>query len=764
MLIKRLIQGTAALPLAIIGGLLIIYFLFLPPVLKYLIEKEGAKQLGRKVEVGYTTFNIFKGSFNMHNFRVYEPDGKHLFLSFRRFYINLNIREVLNKVYHIESVGLDEPVVHITQVDSTFNFSDILERFSSDTTGQAEEEPADTSEASGPVKYIVEDFSITFGTISYANPDFQLNDTIRGLELSSPLAAWDNPELAVTFLFNLASGGDFKGNIKINTSDQSMVLQDTIDNFNISNYKHYLEPYMLIGSLEGYLHTENMLTGNTSTFDLNMSGNLALTDFSMTDTAGGAVASFRKFSVTFEKISFSEDILSFDTISLVEPVINYILTAQGDNFTAMMPASAPTDSLATGQATESGYTGENPVEMMVGYVQESMDTYLFQSYRINHLQLLNGRIIYEDRTLDEPFRATIDSLNLDLSNLTTEVDRSSGTMSARINDEGHFKADISVNPRDLLDMNLKYEISSLMVPDFNPYSVYYIAYPFPRGAFNYQGSLIILDRKLSSENKIVIEKIYIGDKVKNSTAVGLPIKLALAILRDRNGDIRLDVPVTGDLNDPKVKIGRIILDILKNIVIKAATAPYDLLAAAFGGNENDYKEIRFEYLQKELREKQQKQLEAIAAILTEKPEMNVSFTQILDPVKEKVQIAIFETKKLYHFEYLKKQQVPVALSGQDSLDIAAINAQKDLSDFFASRLDETLMALTLEEKCYYMAGVDKVNRLQEEVVAGRNQSLARYLNDNLVIPADRFTVTSPGGPAPAIVDYPYFSIKFDVKE
>lgn len=763
MAVKKLITGTASIPLLIIVALLAIYFFFLPPVLKYIIEDQGEKQLGRKVEVGYTTFNIFRGSFNMNNFRIYEPDGEMLFLSFRRFYINFNVPDVFKKVYHIESLGLEEPVIHIAQVDSTFNFTDILERFEPDTAIVTEEEEIPDT-ASGPVMYIIEDLSVKAGLVSYSNPDFKLKDTIKDLNLDVPMIAWDNPVADVSFFFNLASGGNFRGKCIVNTVDQSMVLRDTIENFNISNYKHYLEPYLLIGSLNGLLHTQNMLIGNTSDFDLKMTGTLSLTDFSMTDTAGSVVAGFKEFSVTFDSISFSEDVLNFDTISLIDPVINFIMTPDGDNFTAMMPVTTPEDSISGDQVEETDYTGENPVEMMVAYVQESMNTYLFQDYQINHIGLVNGKIVYDDLTLTEPFHATISSMELALSNLTTKVDRSYGSMTARLNDEGQLKAEIDVNPRDLMDMDLKYEISSLMVPDFNPYSVQYIAYPFPRGAFNYEGSLVIVNRQLSSENKIVIEKIYIGEKVKNTTAIGLPVKLALAILRDRNGDIRFNVPVTGDLNDPKVKIGRIILDILKNIVVKAATAPYDLLAAAFGGNEEDYKSIRYDYLQVNLDEKQENQLARIATILTDKPELNVTFTQVASPEKEKIEIAIYETKKKFFFEYLKNEDVPEVLTGNDSLEIDRIDPKKDMYTFFLSRLDETLMALTLEEKCYYIAGVEKVNALQESVMTARKQSLKSYMEETLIIPSERFSVTDSSDPALINPEYPYFMIKFDVKE
>jgi hypothetical protein len=764
MAIKNIIKGTFATPLIIIVALLAIHFFFLPPILKYLIEDQGEKRLGRKVEVGYTTFNVFRGSFDMNKFRIYEPNRKDLFVSFRKFYINLNIFDLFKKVYHIESIGLEEPAIHISQVDSTFNFSDILQRFSSDSTEQ-EEKTEDTAKSSGPVKYIVENLTISSGLVSYVNPDFYLKDTIKNLEFSVPRFSWDNPEAGVAFFFDLASGGNFKGSIRFNTLDQSMKMADTISGFNLANYKHYLEPYLKVGSMEGFLSTRNYLEGNTSTFDLNMTGNLSLDNFAIKDTAGNLVAGFKKFSVTFDSINFSEDILRFDTISLIAPVINYVMMKDGDNFTAMLPDYYSSEDTASAeQASDDAYSGENPLEMMVEYVQESMNNYLFSSYGINCIEIRDGKIVYDDQTLDELFEAVIDSMYLSLSDLTTGVAQSHGSLAMRLNQDGHFVADITVNPRNLLDMNVEYEISSLMVPDFNPFSVYYIAYPFPRGAFNYKGSLIIRDKKLTSENKILIEKINVGDKVKNKTAVSLPIKLALAVLRDRNGDIRLDVPVTGDLNDPKVKIWRIVLNILKNLVVKAATAPFDMLASSFGGKAEEYKEIPYGYLQAAPGSDQEKQLEKIAGVLIDKPELHISFAQIIDPDKEKIAIARFETSKLFVFEYRKNSRVPAVLTEADSLEVAAVNVETDLYDFFASRLDETMMALSPDEKCFYIAGMEKVDQRRQAIDAERIRLLAAYMKDRLVIPEERFSVTTSTDPALINPAYPYFSIKFDVKE
>ncbi len=657
--------------------------------------------------MGHVSLNIFNSSFNVKLLRIYEPDGKTPFLSFKRFYINFSLPDLIKKVYHIEGLKLEEPTIRIVQHDSTFNFTDILDRFTSGNTGQpGHDEVPDKTEPSGPVKYMVENLSLTNGTLCYSNKDFELEDTIRKLKLAVPLVSYNDPFIDLSFFFNLASGGNFKGNVKFNSDDESMILHDTISDFNLSNYKHYLKPYLDIGSLKGYLHTCNYLAGNASTFDISMTGNLKLTDFAMTDPEGALLAAFKEFSVKFDSVSFSRDVMNLDTVSLTDPVVNFKMTKNGDNFSKLIYDTSQEDTIPDAIEPDTAYKGANPVEMMEEYLQESLNNYLFRNYRINVIQLFHGKIDYDDQTLDEPFHSTLDDLDVKLTNLNTDVDSSYGSLVARLNDDGLLSAKISVNPRDILEMNLNYEIGSLTVPDFNPYSLYYLAHPFPRGTFNYKGSLRISSRKLNSENMIVIEKINVGEKVRNETAVSLPIRLAVILLRNRQGDIRLNIPVNGDLNDPKLKMGRLILDILKNLVIKAATAPYDLLASSFGGKPEDYKELRSDYLSYDLNDKEKRQLENIAAIITEKPELKITFSQVVDRTSE----------------------------------------------------------LCLAEMYYPAAGMETLELMQQDLVKKRNKSLERYLQVVLQIPPERFSVTTSTDPALINKAYPYFRIKFDINE
>jgi hypothetical protein len=127
----------------------------------------------------------------------------------------------------------------------------------------------------------------------------------------------------------------------------------------------------------------------------------------------------------------------------------------------------------------------------------------------------------------------------------------------------------------------------------------------------------IVNRKLESQNNIFIDQFTFGEKVESPQATNLPVKLAVALLKDRKGEIKLDLPVTGSLDDPKFSVGRIILQILINLITKAATSPFALLGAVFGGGE-ELSYIEFDYGSTVITEPNMKKLDTVSKALQDR--------------------------------------------------------------------------------------------------------------------------------------------------
>jgi hypothetical protein len=283
---------------------------------------------------------------------------------------------------------------------------------------------------------------------------------------------------------------------------------------------------------------------------------------------------------------------------------------------------------------------------------------------------------------------------------------------------------LSIDPDGFEDMDIHYVVKDLLISDINPYSKFYVATPFLDGTILFENNTSIIDNKLKSTNRLFIEHIMVGDKTGTKGEYELPIKLAVSILRDPKGNIDFDIPVEGDLADPSFKIGKVVWQIFKNLIIKAATAPYKLIANAFGGNEEDYKEIRYQYLQHGLTAEQSGTLANLVKLLKEKPDLGIEFVQFNNKEDEKHQLALFKTKKQFlgfsqdTLTDTQFQQV-MSLSNKDSVFVTWVD----------SALGTSLPLTSIQEKCVQHIGNPILISEVDSIMEQRNSILLNYFTD-----------------------------------
>ena len=213
------------------------------------------------------------------------------------------------------------------------------------------------------------------------------------------------------------------------------------------------------------------------------------------------------------------------------------------------------------------------------------------------VSLVNGRVAFSDRFIKPNYSADLTELTGKLSAFSS-VNSSSTTggtptladLELRGRAEGTASLEIlgKLNPlAKPLALDITGKVRDLELPPLSPYAIKYAGYGITRGKMSVDVSYLVQpDGKLTAKNKLILNQLSFGDKVEGSTA-SLPVKLAVALLSDRNGVIDLDLPISGSLNDPQFSIGPIIIKIIINVIVKAITAPFSLLAAAFGGGGAD---------------------------------------------------------------------------------------------------------------------------------------------------------------------------------
>lgn len=168
---------------------------------------------------------------------------------------------------------------------------------------------------------------------------------------------------------------------------------------------------------------------------------------------------------------------------------------------------------------------------------------------------------------------------------------------------------------------------------FTPYSGKYLGYKLEKGQLSLDLSYLVADNKLSGKNKVIFKQLTLGETVQSPTATKLPIKLALALLKDRQGNIDLNLPVTGDLDDPEFSVGGIVIKMFVNLIVNVVSSPFQVLGALFGGGE-ELAYLDFDPGQIRIQEVNFEKLDTLAKILYERPGLNLEIQGQVHPTED----------------------------------------------------------------------------------------------------------------------------------
>ncbi len=190
----------------------------------------------------------------------------------------------------------------------------------------------------------------------------------------------------------------------------------------------------------------------------------------------------------------------------------------------------------------------------------------------------------------------------------------------------------SVNPlAPMAFVDIRAKANGVELTGLTPYSATYAGYPIVKGTLTVDVHYILDQQKLTAENHIFINQLTFGDRVENSTATNLPVRMAVSLLKNSRGEIDLNVPISGSLSDPQFSLGGVILHAFMNLLIKAATSPFSLLSAAFGGGNEDLSYVEFAPGLATLMPESEKRLATLVTALQERTALRLSISGRVDP-------------------------------------------------------------------------------------------------------------------------------------
>jgi len=251
--------------------------------------------------------------------------------------------------------------------------------------------------------------------------------------------------------------------------------------------------------------------------------------------------------------------------------------------------------------------------------------------KIDAITMQGGTLAFSDQHLTTPFDTTFFNLGGRISGLTSQSNRFA-EVDLRGNLDNHSPLAITgtINPlRGDLYLDLKIAFSDIELSPFTPYSDTYLGYNVAKGKLFLDLSYRIDKKTLSSQNKVFIDQFSFGKEVESDKATKLPVRLAVALLKDRKGEIHLDLPVAGQTDDPKFSVWKIVLQMLQNLLAKAATSPLALLGSMFGGTE-DFSAVFFTPGSHQLSQAEKDKLIKLSQALAERPDLNLEISGFVD--------------------------------------------------------------------------------------------------------------------------------------
>lgn len=252
--------------------------------------------------------------------------------------------------------------------------------------------------------------------------------------------------------------------------------------------------------------------------------------------------------------------------------------------------------------------------------------------RFGPIRLANGKVLFSDRFIRPNYSADLTELNGSLSAFSSVAPAGVPQMAdlqltGRAEGSAALEITGKLNPlAKPLALDIKGQVRDLELPPLTPYSVKYAGHGIERGKLSMDVAYAIQpDGRLTATNNLVLNQLEFGEAVEGAPA-SLPVKLATALLADSNGVIDLDLPISGSLNDPQFSIGPIIFKAIVNLIGRAITAPFTLLARALGGGSggDDLANVPFAPGSASLSADARSRLDKIAKALNDRPALKVT--------------------------------------------------------------------------------------------------------------------------------------------
>ncbi|HWD91968.1 MAG TPA: DUF748 domain-containing protein [Verrucomicrobiae bacterium] len=690
------------------AGLLLCYtiagFFILPPVIRSVAAKKMSEQLGREVSIQQVKLNPFTFCATVRGLLIKEKNGEP-FVSWDEVFVNFQLASFFGHPWVFKEIRTSEPSIRVQMNgDGTFNFSDILAKFSTNAPPKAAPGPAKqlavridqidiagatlslkrgepdsntlAAAVSAPMakapettnttdaiilllqsvtngfaafSQITNSFAATVGSLCVSNCTVQLEDlanprparltlnqiTVNATNLSNlPLT---NFTAALSLRWN--TNGTLHSEINASLAPPSADIHLAFSNIEL----HPLDPYLdsrlsvfIIGSKLGMDGQIRLRAPNGSLPEVTFTGDTWLNDFNTVDgVLGEPLLKWDSIHISEINAGLNPPEVAIKTISVngfyarliieTNRTIN-LLAALKISSTNASPDGGTQISAADTKAKKSLLAGDTVIST------NALAELPLKKFSVGSIVITNTSANFTDRSVNPNVNMAVNQISGTIAGISSEdLQHADVNLHAKVDNVGPVEITGAINPFSKDQTNeIKIAVNDVDLTAASPYSGKFAGYRIAKGKLSMALAYHLHGRSLKSENVITLDQFTFGEKVNSPDATHLPVKLGIAVLKDRNGKIVLDVPIDGSLDDPQFRLHKVIVRALWNVVEKAITSPFAVLGSMFGGKGEEISYQDFTAGSTDLTPASKEKLDVLVKALYERPGLQLEISGSVD--------------------------------------------------------------------------------------------------------------------------------------
>jgi len=586
---------------------IILFLFFLPNIIKNYAVNNSKELIGRKIDIGKLKYNYFSSTVKVYDFKMFESNDKDEFTTLDTLIVNLEPLQLFKAKIEIEELYMRGLMAKIIMKDSTFNFDDLV-------TFYSQPEDSLNTDVSETYKFSISNIELKKSNFYFDDKNVDKETHIKDFSFMIPHIGWNQKEKSNADLkFNFENGGYFQSALNINPIDGEFDALVTIKDLYLNPFYEYISEYAEINDFKGRLNSQIKIKGNTNeAIKSILSGSVSVNDFEMVDSNGKTFLSAEQMNTELESIDYFNNNYELASLTVEGSYTFFQLDSISNNFFQIFKLDDPKD--------------ENISEITSDTITSKAAQFI--NYKINKLTLSNGVLDYTDNLTGKPFNYNLSNIKIDSDSITNKSKWIDLYATMLLNKRGSLKSELGIDPNNYLNSTINIAVENFLLQDLNIYTDYYMGHRILKGDMYYFSKSKLTNGQIVSENKLIVKNASLENS--KGGLYDLPLKFAFFLLTDKNGDVELDIPVKGNLNDPSTDLGPIIWKTFKNVIGKTVAAPINFLVGLVGGDPKELEELNFTYTDSILSPKHERQLSKLLDLERKKDSLKITMTYYVD--------------------------------------------------------------------------------------------------------------------------------------